>query len=186
VIIGYFGVRAAVSTLQAIKIQTNAIVEAQRPQIAIDPKGNPLEMLTYPLMVPSAAPRIVLDIFNRGITPAYNFTYETWIEILPQPFVDFTSNVDHEPPSGPIILTQQHPIGANIPIRKPVTTEQLESVKKLTLQACVRVRVVYDDAFSKGRCVNFGFIVMYNGLSFLPKYNGECRESDKPQNKPAN
>jgi hypothetical protein len=179
VIVGYYGVRAAVSTLQAIKIQTNAIIEAQRPQIAIDPNGDALRMLTYPLMDPSATPRIVLDIFNRGVTPARNLTYETWIEILPRPFVEFTSNVDHEPPSTPVVLTQGHPIGANIPIRKPVTKEQLESVKALNLQACVRLRVVYDDAFNKGRCVNFGFIVMYNGLSFLPKYNGECVGSEK-------
>lgn len=167
--------------------QTQAVIEAHRPQIAIDPNGDALKMLIYPLMVPSATPRIVLDIFNRGVTPAYNLTYETWIEILPQPFVDFTSNVDHEPPSTPVVLTQRHPIGANIPIRKPVTTGQLESVKTLDLQACVRVRVVYDDAFSKGRCVNFGFIVMYNGLSFLPKYNGWCSDSeDKSTNQNPN
>jgi hypothetical protein len=170
-----------------METQTQAMIEGQRPQIAIDPNGDALKMLIYPLMVPSATPRIVLDIFNRGVTPAYNLTYETWIEILPKPFIDFTANVDHEPPSDPVVLTQHHPIGANIPIRNGVTADQLELVKLLELQACVRVRVVYDDAFGKNHRVNFGFIVMYNGLSFLPKYNGERSDSDKPnQNQKAN
>jgi hypothetical protein len=103
-------------------------------------------------------------------------TYETWIEILPQPFDDFTANADHVPPSEIHVLNQQHPMGANIPIRTGVTAEELRMVKRLELQVCVRVRIIYDDAFGKKSCVDFGFIVMHNGLSFLPKYNGVCSD----------
>lgn len=49
---------------RSIKRQTVAITEGQRPQIAIDPSGNPFQDLF------DRTPRIALEIHNRGVTPA--------------------------------------------------------------------------------------------------------------------
>lgn len=181
VIVGWRGVRAAISTLRAIEGQTKALIEGQSPRIAIEPHGNLTAMILEP-----TSPRIELEISNNGVTPAHQFTYETWIEVLPEPFIDFTSKADHVPPTTPIVMYPLHPVIINVPIRPLITPDQMREIKKLSLKVCVRVRVTYSDAFSPKRCFNFGFMVMHNGLGFLPKYHGDCSDSEKPEKQKAN
>ena len=69
---------------QAMRDNTNVLIKSQRPHIAAKAKGLPTQTLAD-----RGAPRVEMSLFNRGLTPAYGFSYESWIELLPQPFVDF-------------------------------------------------------------------------------------------------
>jgi len=43
----------------------------------------------------ATAPRIQITLANIGGSTAYNCRYETWTELLPFPFTDFSSRADH-------------------------------------------------------------------------------------------
>jgi len=152
---------------QAMRDNTNVLIKSQRPHIAAKAKSLPTQTLAD-----RSAPRVEISLFNRGLTPAYGFSYESWIELLPLPFVDFTSSADYFKSTEEMVLYPSHdPLIVNIPIRSGVTEEQFTDLRKLRLYVCVRVRVEYKDAFSPKRCADFGFYVLPDGLGFLPKYN---------------
>lgn len=150
--------------------QTDAFIRTQGPQIAVKGHGNPFEMLAD-----LSGPRVEVRICNRGPTPAYDFLYESWIELLLKPFNDFTASADYYREERPSVL-YPGPEGQllNIPIRKGVSPEELRQLRRLSLYACIRIRATYRDAFTSGRrqYSEFGLEVLANGFGFLPKYNG--------------
>lgn len=149
-----------------MKKQFGAFLETQRPQLAADPHGNPAKDFCDP-----AGPRVQIEIHNVGLTTAYDCTYESWIEILQPPFVDFTSAADHFGSSNRFSLHSRHkPTVINIPLRQGITPQQVRSVHQGELDVCVRVKVVYRDAFTPNRYANFGYMVDATGFRFLPKY----------------
>lgn len=158
---------AAAANAVAAKKSAEVLLEGQRPTIAAAIVGNPTKDLHD-----RDAPRIQVSISNKGATTAYELTYQSWIELLPFPFIDFTEEADHFASENPYSLYPNHdPVALNIPIRKGLTEAQLKDLRELKVYACVRVRVAFRDAFSPSRYSNFGFYVMREGAGFLPKYN---------------
>jgi hypothetical protein len=149
-------------------LNAKAFIKSQMPQIIATANGNPTKTLED-----REAPRVEISLINRGVTPAHNLIYETWTEILPMPFTDFTSSADYFKFSDPIVLYPDHKsFVINIPLRNGLSDQQLSDLKHLRFFLCLRIRVQYVDAFeSKGRYADFGFIILGNGLGFLPKYN---------------
>jgi hypothetical protein len=129
-----------------------------------------------------ANPRMEVEILNKGMTPARDVTYETWIEILPEPFNDFTNRADHFDSAYKTALPPNQtadPLIINIPIREGITDEECRDLKRAVRFACFRILVRYVDAFDSRRCTSFGYMVMINGMTPLPKYNGDCQGFDK-------
>jgi hypothetical protein len=165
-----FGARYALRTLRVIEKQTAALIESQRPKIAVTAHDDPFQMLCGP-----SPHRVEIDLDNKGLGVARNLTYETWIELLPLPFVDFTSGADHFASTDPMVLYPNHePLTINIPIRTGLTARQLDDLRHFRICACIRILVHYDDAFGPNRTVSFGLVVRHNGLGYLPKYNQDC------------
>jgi len=160
--------RETKKSADAAEINAKVLMESQRPQIGARPHGNPTQTLAD-----LEAPRVQIELTNRGLTPAYDFVYESWIEVLALPFQDFTAAADYFKSADRIVLYPNHepPLVINIPLRGGLSQERLDDLRRLRLHACLRIRVEYRDAFSPIRYANFGFVVMANGLSFLPKYN---------------
>lgn len=155
--------RTAKATLRYVE----AVIEGQRPIIAAAMVGNPTKELHD-----RDAPRIRIALSNKGITTAYEVTYQSWIELLPFPFADFTGAADHFASENPCsIYPHYDPIILNIPIRNGLSEAQLKDLRELRLYACVRICVTFRDAFSPSRYSNFGFYVMSDGMGWLPKYN---------------
>jgi hypothetical protein len=165
-LVGVVGIVVAIRTLRAIERQTHALIESQRPKISATAHGNPRTTLAD-----SSARRVEINLRNNGATPAYDLLYESWIEILPFPFGDFTPLASHYKETNLMVLyPDTQPLVINIPIQTTVTEEQMHAVRRLRLHVCVRLSVTYRDAFGS-RTANFGYYVQPNGLGFLPKYN---------------
>jgi len=175
-IVGGFGVLFALRTLRAIESQTRVLTEGQRPRIVANPHGDPSKTLADPY-----APRMELEVINKGRMPATDFRYQSWIEVLPFPFEDFTAAADHFKFDITSVLYPDTPQVINIPIRGGITPEEFTEVKRLREHVCVRLYVEYADPFiANRRCyVNFGFYAQPRGLGFLEKYNGLGYEDKK-------
>jgi hypothetical protein len=155
--------RAAQATVR----YTQSFIESQRPIIAAGIVGNPVRELHD-----RAAPRITVSLTNTGLTTAYDVTYQSWIELRPFPFTDFTEAADYFSSQSPYSIYPHHdPIILNVPIRAGLSETQLVDLRELRLYACVRIRVAFRDAFSPNRYSNFGLYVMREGMGWLPKYN---------------
>jgi hypothetical protein len=159
---------AAMKSAEAAKLNAEVLLEGHRPQIAARAHGSPTRDLSD-----RKSPRVQIALTNQGNVPAYDLTYESWIELLPLPFDDFTSSADYFKSTDKITLYPKHqPLIVNIPIRTGVTDAQLSDLRQLRLYACIRIRVTYRDVLSaKSRYANFGFHVLGDGLGFLPQYN---------------
>jgi hypothetical protein len=157
----------AVVQAQATKRSVEVLVEGQRPRLAVEPHGLPTKDLADRL-----APRVQLSLANRGLTTAYDCLYESWIELLPFPFNDFSPSADHFKATDRLAIYPNHSaVILNIPISQGLTDGQLSDLKQMRCYACIRIRVTYRDAFNTNRYANFGLYVLHNGLGFLPKYN---------------
>ena len=157
---------ATAQAAKASQISAEALWAGQRAQLAADAHGNPVKDLL------SDTPRVLLQLVNRGLTPAYSVCYETWLEILPFPFVDFTPNAEYFKTANAMTLYASHaPIIINIPFTKGLTEVERDDIRKLRQYVCIRLRAEYRDARISGRYADFGFWVEPDGLGFLPKYN---------------
>ena len=109
---------------------------------------------------------------NKGLTPARDCRVETWIEILPYPFDDFTDSAVHYTFVSPMTIYPNAPTETVLDMipGKPDEAQlaDLESGKKIV---CFRVRIAYRDLIDDRRVCNFGFWFAPGGLAFLPKYN---------------
>jgi hypothetical protein len=158
---------AAKQTARAAKLNAEVLIESQRPHISASPHGD------VPSDLMSETPRLQMALTNEGITPALDLRYESWIEVLPQPFEDFTESADHHACIESMVLyPNANPVIVNIPIRDGLSNAQKDDIRKLRKAVCVRVEVTYRDSFSTARrWANFGFFVQPPGLAYLPKYN---------------
>ena len=173
---GIVGIFVAIRTLKAIESQTRVLVEGQRPRIVATANGNPIQTLADP-----HARRVQLEVLNKGSMPATDYSYESWIEVLPFPFEDFTVAADHFKFDTPSVLYPDTPQIINIPIRGGITPSDFQEVRHLRKHVCVRLCVEYADPFIPNRrCYsNFGFHILPQGLGFLPKHNGVGYEDQK-------
>ena len=146
--------------------QMREAVASQRAHIAARPHDHPAKDIL------SATPRVQLEVVNCGQTPAYDTYHESWIEILPFPFEDFSSSAAYFRSDNRMTLAPGgSPMILNIPVRRTITPEEITAIKRLELYVCFRVKVSYKDAMGQDRFSNFGFYVGANELSFLPRYN---------------
>jgi hypothetical protein len=172
IVIGYQSVqtaRSARATQKSVELQ----VEAQRAQLLIRVKY-PIEGLGLGLV-----PIVRLDVVNRGLTTAYECVHESWVEILPEPFVDFTTGAKYFKGPYPMTLypNAPGPTVLSIGLERRLALEEINGLQAAKLFLCLRIRLEYRDAFNrapadKKRCQNFGF--MANGpasVGYLPKYN---------------
>lgn len=166
---GIGGIWVAIRTLKAIESQTRVLLEGQQPRLVALAHGNPGNTLAD-----ECARRVELEITNKGPTPALDFNYESWIEVLQFPFEDFTAKADHFENAVSSVLYPETPMIINIPIRAGMSLEEYGYVRRLQKSVCVRLRVSYRDGFMPNRrwYADFGFHVLPSGLGFLPKYNG--------------
>lgn len=167
-VVAYQAIETAKAT-KAMRDNTSAFIESQRPIIAAEAKGHPLEDLS------SDIPRMKIALSNKGTTTAYDCLHESWIELvtkMPDEFEDFSSAADYFKSKNKFSLYPGHdPIVINIPIRRGLSETEREAVRGARLYVCVRVRLSFRDSFAPERYSNFGFWVMYEGMGFLPKYN---------------
>jgi hypothetical protein len=152
--------QAAKATQMAAEVQW----ASQRAQIIVKPHGNPASDLL------SDTPRIQLSLINNGVTPAYDVAYETWLEIVPNPFEDFSAAATYFKSPEPIALYPNMPIVVNVPLGRDLGAAERAQIRSWKLQTCVRMRVEYKDARKTDRYAEFGFHVMYEGFGFLSKY----------------
>jgi hypothetical protein len=148
---------------RAIKYQVRM---SHRAQLAPSPHG------VFELFE-GDAPRIQITLANIGGSTAYNCRYETWTELLPFPFTDFSSRADHVIFEEPCVLYPKHvPLTINIPIRPRLTMEDRRDILALRRFVCIRIRATYKDALVwHQRYASAAFYVEKDGLAFLPKYN---------------
>jgi hypothetical protein len=166
---GIWGICVAIRTLKAIESQTHILSESQRPRIVADPADDPSKTFAD-----QEARRVVLKVVNKGLMPATEYTYESWIEVLPDTSGDFTDAADHFKCEVISVLYPDTPQRVNIPLRSGVSEADFYEVRKLRKYVCVRLYVQYKDPFvPQRRCyANFGFYLLPNGLGFLDKHNG--------------
>jgi len=166
----------AIRTLKAIESQTRVLSESQRPRIVADAAHDPSKTFAD-----QEARRVVLEVVNKGLMPATEYTYESWIEVLPDTSGDFTAAADHFKFEVTSVLYPDSPQRVNIPLRGGVSEADFDEVRQLRKYVCVRLRVEYKDPFvPKRRChANFGFYLLPGGLGFLDKHNGVGYEDKK-------
>jgi len=152
------------------------LTESQRPRIVADAAQSPRETFAD-----TDAPRVVLSVTNRGSTPATDYTYESWIEVLSDTIGNFTSAADYFKFGTKSVLYPNSSHSINIPLRNGVSDEDRFEVGKLRKYVCVRLRVEYQDPFIvRRRChADFGFYIIPNGFGFLSKHNGIGYEDSK-------
>jgi hypothetical protein len=152
----------------AAKTSADIMREGQRPQIALDTTNDdPSKTLAN-----REEPRVVVALVNRGVLPAHGCIYESWIEVLPFPFKDFTEAAEYFKSQEPYSLYAGHaPVSLNIPFQRGLTDTQRHAIFNNLEFVCIRIRVTYRDAFAPSRFADFGIYIMKAGIGFLPKYN---------------
>jgi hypothetical protein len=160
--------KAAETSAVAAKANTDALIQAQRAQIQV--------RITDPIpgLIVGKVPGIRADLINTGLTPARDLLYETWLEILPGPFVDFTPRSSHIKSEYPITIYPRAPESSVVMtyLDSPLTDAALAALKSTKNLLCIRIRVMYKDAFAADRWQDFGFFAAGRlGVGYLPKYN---------------
>jgi hypothetical protein len=118
------------------------------------------------------SPRVGLDIFNRGLSPAYACTYETWLAVVPHPFTDFPPNADYVRVSTQSTIYPEHvPVGVAIDLSHNLTQNQMNGIQQNLWRLCFRIRLEYRDAFGNQRFANFAYSANDRAIEPLPNYN---------------
>jgi hypothetical protein len=118
-------------------------------------------------------PQVVIDLKNVGLTPAYSCTYQTWLQMLPVPFTDFTDAADCSESPAPATIYSNSPVPNSVTIVRhgALTPEELQSWQGGRISLCFRISLTYTDAFRSLRHANFCYDVNPEHLGLLPKYN---------------
>jgi hypothetical protein len=118
-----------------------------------------------------AIPLLSPKINNTGAIAVVGAIPETWIELVADPFVDFSSKATHSLGER-IAVYPSDPIHYEISLGRQLLQEEREALMKGTLLLCFRIRVVYPDTFDKGvaRYVDCGYVVRQSGMEILTKY----------------
>jgi hypothetical protein len=158
----------AAKATEAMQKSTVASVEGQRPIITATVIGSPV----VDLMPNNPVKRVRVSLSNCGNTTAYDCLYESWIELLPDPFIDFTASAEHYKSSnGFTLYPGKGEMIVKLPFTKGVPEAQIRDVKAARLYICLRIYLTFRDAFTPKRYTNFGLRIMYEGWETLPKYN---------------
>src|SRR5665213_2726591 len=179
VLIGFGGIVVAIGTLDVLERQTEAariaaesakdsaeaLWAGQRAQLSVAAYGSPIDDIV------SKTPRVQIELANRGMTPAYDCSYDTWIEILPKDCKDFTELAEYFVEPGHSVIFQGRTIVISIALSR-LPDEHLNAIRRGEKTAFVRIRVEYSDSKESGRFIDFGFRVDFQGLSPIAKYNG--------------
>ncbi len=165
----------AKETADATRASVNAFIQTQRAQIQVR-IINPI-----PNLVTGKIPGVRAELVNTGLTPAFHLRYETWLEILAEPFTDFTSGASSDKVDHGITIYAHAPEPTVVLfyLDSPLTDTALANLRSMKNHPCMRLRVTYEDAFRVGRWQDFGFFVAGPlGVCYLPKYNdsGECQK----------
>jgi hypothetical protein len=148
---------------------------ATRSETATSQRAHLAVFVVRPIPMPAVGqePSVVIDIKNLGPTPAYACTYQTWIEMLPVPFVDFTAAAEYSesPAPAPIYANSSAPITVTLIGRKGLTETELKSWREGQSMLCIRISLKYTDAFNVARCANFAYEINPAHVGLLPKYN---------------
>ena len=158
---------AAKDAAEAAKTNAEAYMVSQRAQlIALLRSG-------ISLFFNDGIPLMPIDIKNIGSTPAYHCLYETWIEVLNVPFLDFTEAADCYKAPFPMTIYPDSPAPTTIHIElgRALTAAELTDFSQGKKSLCFRVRIEYEDAFKKARWCDFGFEFTGEKAGALPKYN---------------
>jgi hypothetical protein len=173
--------KAAKASAEAARLSALAFIEGQRPQFDARPHSDPAVTITDP-----GAPRVEMEIRNVGPTSAYDFIYETWIELLPSTAADFTEHATYfKCADASTIPAAGEGIVLNIPLQRELTPAEDRGLRKAEIYACLRIRVSYTDGFGDVGYANFGFFVRAKGLGKLSRYNdaGHRKKDSKPGGK---
>lgn len=163
--------RAAGTSARAAKASTEVLIIGQKPQLSTTANSDPWKSCVYP---PLGIRHLEIALHNTGLTTAYDCSWESWLEVLEFPFVDFTSAAEHTEVSHNFSLspnTTAHSMVINIPIKRQISEPELDGIRSARLKICVRLCVKYRDSFNPRRYANFGYFVGPGGLGTLPKYN---------------
>jgi hypothetical protein len=163
--VGVITVAVLIAQANEMRKTTEAMWTGQRAHLAIDINANPLEDLL------SKHPRIRLNLVNKGLTPAYDCVYESWIEILPRDCEDFTPRAEYFKAPNAIPVFPDAPIMLRIPFPNGLPESQLHEIKNAKKTGYVRVRAEYRDARNSTRYIDFGFRVEIDGISPMRKYS---------------
>jgi hypothetical protein len=163
-IVGIFGVRAAYRTLRAVEGQVQAQLEALRARITVGFAENP-----FPRMAKGQMPNVVAKLINTGGTPAYDVVPETWIEVLPVPFEDFTPEAAHFK-GGRLSVYPTQPLFYDIPLARHLTKQEWAKISAAQCYLCVRIRITYRTLNVQKYC-DFAFSSLPNGMEQLSKYH---------------
>lgn len=142
-------------------------VASQRAQLIL--------LVGKPMPMPAVGhePQVMVELKNVGPTPAYSCTYQTWIEMLPVPFTDFTDAADcsESPAPTPIYSYSPAPNSVTIVRRRALTQTELQSWQEGRINLCFRISLQYTDASKSLHHANFGYEINPAHLGLLPKYN---------------
>jgi hypothetical protein len=161
-------VEIAERAADAAKANADVLMQAHRAQIQVR-MSDPVPTLTI-----GQIPVIRANLINTGLTPAYDLRYETWTEILPKLFADFTSRASHDKVGHPNTVYPNAPDPSVIlaTLDSALTQAELAALQNAINLLCIRIRVTYKDAFAASRWQNFGFFAAGRlGAGYLPKYN---------------
>jgi hypothetical protein len=116
--------RAAEASARSAQKSADVLIASQRPQISAKPNGNPGKDFCSP-----KGQHIKIDVYNTGLTIAYDCVCETWLEVFPEPFVDFTENAEYSKRLNTFSLyPKDKPVTVNIPIEKMLSPERIRAI----------------------------------------------------------
>ena len=157
--------RETAKATRAMESNTTVFIESQKPVIAAEPVGVPLQDIL------GDVPRMRLRLCNKGQMPALGCMYESWIEVVADPETAFTDAADHFSSEKPFGLYPNHQgMTINIPIRSGLSDEQRQAIGHAQMFVAVRIKVTFRDAFTPTRFADFGYWVMLEGMGTLSKY----------------
>lgn len=153
---------------RASQRSADAFVESHRPLLIVR-----TEHPKFANGFPGAA--VTGELVNIGLTAAYKCVLETWIEILPEPFTDFTSQATYFVSPHAMSLYPKIPEHTQfiISLERPLTSDEKIGLDSGNLYICFRILARYWDSFRKiDRYQNFGYMMNKKGLMVcLPIYN---------------
>jgi hypothetical protein len=145
------------------------------PDIVAGQRARLIVLVLKPIPIPAIGHEleVLVDLRNVGQTPAYSCFYQTWIEMLPVPFADFTGDADRSESPTPTPIYPNSPVPNSIRLirRAGLTPAELRCWQEGQMNLCFRIYLQYTDEFRSLRRANFGFEVGPAHLGLLPKYN---------------
>lgn len=167
----YFLYGALSAAQQAAKANTDTVkvaLEGQRAQLIVN--------VACPIVGCDVGqiPRAQFHLKNVGPTTGYRASYETWIEVVSLPFVDFTPAADYYPAPHEMAVYPHDlvPIRITIELKHPLSVREAVDISQhKTHGLCFRIRLSWTDAFRQPHWANFGYYFDGSRVGSLPKYN---------------